>query len=137
MLLYQDPITCEGKYCFEAELSHAPAKLSGQLETLWGNSYSVMYSRKLQGHESSKYILFTAQTILFKEARLACALLLALGWHKEFSFLSKRFRGKGALLKIHLLSHKSWFYYRNLYCYEIKRRERCAQSLWDPKNRFV
>lgn len=64
-----------------------------------GNSYSVMYSRKLQGQESSKYILlFTAQTVLLKEARPACALLLALEWYKEFSFLSEVQR-EGSLVR--------------------------------------
>lgn len=105
MLLCQDPRVCKGEHCFEAEPVPCTSKTSRTAADTLGNSYSVMYSRKLQGHETSKYILlFTAQTILLKEARLACALLLGLGWHKEFSLLSERFRGKGALLGIHLSS---------------------------------
>lgn len=78
MLVCQAPIICKGKHCFDAEPLPCTHKLSGQLETLWA---IVTHSSELQAHETSNYILlFTAQTILLKEAGLACALLLGMAY---------------------------------------------------------
>lgn len=95
MLLCQDSIICKGRDCSEAEPLPGTHKTFRTVGDRLGSSNSVMYSRKQQGRETSKYILlFTAQAVLLKEAKLACALLLGWDGTKNFNFCQRGSEGR-------------------------------------------